>query len=52
MVGESEVIVGAEVEDRFTVGADLGLLGRGDDSFGFVGAGFLHGMQFFGYQLF
>ena len=37
MVGEAEVVVGAEVEHlRAVGGADVGACGRGDDAFGLV----------------
>jgi hypothetical protein len=38
MVGEAEVIIGAEVEHLFAVDGDGGGLGARDDSLGFVGA--------------
>jgi hypothetical protein len=46
-VGETEVVVGAEVEDGFAVGLDLSELRRGDDSFCLVRACFFHGLEFF-----
>jgi hypothetical protein len=52
MVGEAEVIIGTEVGDLFAVGFDGRPLGRGDDSFGLVGAGFFHEGDFLGKNLF
>ena len=52
MVGEAEVIIGAEVGDLFAVWFDGRPLGRGDDSFGLVGAGFFHEGDFLGKNLF
>ena len=36
MVGEAEVVVGAEVQDVAADGADVGLLGGGEHALGFV----------------
>lgn len=40
VVGESQIVVGTKVENRFVVGGDLGGLGTGDDTLSLVGAGF------------
>ena len=52
MIGEAEVIIGTEVGDLFAVGFDGRPLGRGDDSFGLVCAGFFHEGDFLGKNLF
>lgn len=48
IVGEAEVVVGAEVEDSLAVGVDFRELGRGDDALGLVGACVAHGLQLLG----
>ena len=47
MVGQAEVIVGAEIQDlAAVVEPDGGLLGRGDDAFGLEKPGLAHGLGF------
>jgi hypothetical protein len=45
IIGESEVVVGAEVEDSLAIGLDFCELRGGDDAFSLIGACFLHGLD-------
>lgn len=46
-IGETKIVVGAEVEDGLAVGLDLSELRRGDDSFCLVCASLFHGLELF-----
>ena len=52
MVGKSEIIVSAEIQDLFAVGFDLRPLWGGNNSLSLVSAGLFHEGNFLGEDLF